>query len=199
MPSASRGLARAPVAGYLQPVSVSSSPSFSEVSPWGVRLADGRRVRLRPLVPSDAEALQEAYERLSPQARTSRFGSPPVSLRGDTLSYLVSADGVDHVAFVAVEDLPDDGPQPPRLLGAGRIMRYPDDPQSLDIGLTVADDVRGLGLGRALAAALARHRPRPARRILTAVDRTNEAALRLLAVFGRPVRNPDGLVEVAVD
>jgi GNAT superfamily N-acetyltransferase len=157
-----------------------------------VTLADGRSVRIRRIAPSDADALARAYDDLSWEAKVARFGSPPAELRGDPLSYLVSPDGVDHVAFVAETT----GDPAAGIVGVGRILRYPDDPDSLDIGLTVADDIRGLGLGRVLAAALAVHRPRPARRLLTAVGRTNDAALRLLTEFGLPQRRTDDLVEV---
>ncbi len=110
-------------------------------------------------------------------------------------------DGVDHVAFAAFapdvergDDRPEDGGEqvgpyhrehaPGRIVGIGRILRYPGDPDSLDVAVTVADDYQGTGLGRALADLLAAHRPRPARRILTQIAAGNERALALLGSFG---------------
>jgi RimJ/RimL family protein N-acetyltransferase len=148
-------------------------------------------VLLRPLRRSDAPGLARAYERLSVDARVSRFGSPPTNLAGESLAHLVDVDQRDHVAFVVVRG--DD------IVGVGRVMRYPGDRDTLDIAGTVADDLRGQGLGRVLADLLAAHHPRPARRILTTVQRQNDAALRLLASFGSPVRRSDDTVEVLLD
>jgi RimJ/RimL family protein N-acetyltransferase len=156
-----------------------------------VVLRDGSPVLLRPLRSDDAPALARAYERLSVEARVSRFGSPPTHLAGAALAHLVDVDQRDHVAFVALQG--DD------IVGVGRVMRYPDQADTLDIAVTIADDLRGQGLGRVLADLLAAHRPRPARRIVTTVQRENDAALRLLESFGSPVRRPDDTIEVLLD
>lgn len=159
-------------------------------APWQVRVGDVD-VAVRPIEVGDAPALAQAYERLSVEARVSRFGSPPQHLNGASLAHLVGVDHLDHVAFVAF-----DGDE---LVGVGRVMRYPGDPGTLDIAVTVADRLRGHGLGRVLADVLAQHRPRPASRIVTTVARHNRAALCLLRSFGDPVRNPDDTVEVQLD
>jgi RimJ/RimL family protein N-acetyltransferase len=160
-------------------------------APERVALRDGTTVTLRPLRSSDAPALAKAYEQLSVQARISRFGSPPAHLSGASLAHLVDVDQRDHVAFVAVAG--------ERIVGVGRVMRYPDEPDTLDIAITIADEAQGQGLGRVLADLLAAHRPRPARRIVTAVQRENAAALRLLESFGTPVRRADDTLEVLLD
>ncbi len=165
-----------------------------------VVLRDGRLVHLRPLRRGDSPALAEAFRRLSHESARWRFGAPPRVLSAGALRYLVDGvDGVDHVAFAAFssngdatapgvrhsdargsDDTADERP----IVGVGRILRYPDDPDSLDVAITVADDYQGSGLGRVLADLLAVHRPRPARRIHTQIASGNERALALLNSFG---------------
>jgi RimJ/RimL family protein N-acetyltransferase len=145
-----------------------------------VVLRDHRRVLVRELRPSDGAALAAAFLRLSERSQRLRFGSAPRALGRAALRQLVdSVDGVDHVAFAAV---PID--EPGRLVGVARILRYQQDPQTLDIGITVADDFQGVGLGTVLAQWLATHRPRPARRIRTEIAPGNDGVMALLTAFG---------------
>jgi GNAT superfamily N-acetyltransferase len=156
-----------------------------------VTLADGTRVLIRPLRPDeDGPALAAAYLALSPEAKVARFGSPPARLQGRTLERLLDVDADEHVAFVAM--LGD------RLVGVARALRYPDDRDTLDVAITVADDLRGRGLGGVLARLLVVARPAPARRIRTSVRRGNQAALHLLALFGEVEVRSDEEVLVAL-
>ena len=108
------------------------------------------------------------------------------------MRYLVDAvDGMDHVAFVAFAEN-----DPERLVGVARILRYPDDPESLDVGVTVADDYQGDGLGHVLVQVLAAHRPRPSRRVVTQIATGNDRAMSLLSAFGTPRRIGDGQIVI---
>jgi RimJ/RimL family protein N-acetyltransferase len=160
-----------------------------------VTLRDSRQVLVRPVLPGDGEALAAAFQRLSPESQRQRFGSAPRLLGFRILRQLVDAvDGVDHVAFAAF--LIDD---PDCIVGVGRILRYPTEPDVLDVGITVAEDFRGAGLGRVLGELLAAHRPRPARIIRTQIAASNKPAMALLAVFGgSPRQSADGdlIIEV---
>jgi RimJ/RimL family protein N-acetyltransferase len=157
-----------------------------------VALRDGRRVLLRPLLPTDRDALATAFERLSDESQQLRFGSVPHTLSAARLHHLVdSVDGVNHAAFAAFAQ--DD---PGRMVGVGRILRYPDDPDSLDVGLTVADDYQGDGLGHVLVNLLAAHRPRPSRRVRTQIATGNDRAMALLSAFGTPRRIGDGQIVI---
>jgi RimJ/RimL family protein N-acetyltransferase len=150
-------------------------------------------VRVRPLVDRDGPALSDAFARMSHESRTARFGGSGPALTEAVLRHLVgSVDGVDHVAFAAFVDGGDS-----RIVGVGRILRYADDPDTLDFGVAVADAYQGQGLGSALAAVLDEHRPRPSTRLVTEVAPGNERARRLLRAFGT-VRSPadDSRVEV---
>ena len=76
----------------------------------------------------------------------------------------------------------------------------PDEPDILDVAITVAEDYRGVGLGRVLGELLAAHRPRPARLIRTQIAAGNKPAMALLAVFGGlPGRSADGDLVIEVN
>lgn len=145
----------------------------------------------------DGPALAAAFLRLSESSVRARFGSPTRILNAAALRQLVdSVDGVNHVAFAAFAPSVTDADD--LLVGIGRILRYPHDPGSLDVAITVADDYQGNGLGRVLADLLAQYRPRPARRIVTQISAANARALTLLGTFGAtPRRSSDG--EVIID
>ncbi len=157
-----------------------------------ITLRDARRVRVRPVRAGDGDALAAAYLRLSPQSQRQRFGSATRALGVTALHQLVdTVDGVDHVAFAAFQVQ-----EPGWLVGVGRILRYPDEPDTLDVAITVAEDYRGTGLGRLLGGLLAAHRPRPARAIRTQIADGNKPAMALLAVFGgSPKRSVDGDID----
>lgn len=182
-----------------------------------IMLRDGRLVHVRPVQPGDGPALAEAFSRLSEDSARARFGAPPRALTAAALRRLVDAvDGVNHVAFAAFASAgsgPGDGRSTDsttgrdqgkagaaRIVGIGRILRYPHDRDSLDVAITVADDYQGAGLGRMLADLLATYRPRPARRILTQIAARNMRALAMLGSFGTTHRRSgDGDVVMEFD
>ena len=89
---------------------------------------------VRPIRPGDGDALVIAFEQLSAKSKQLRFGSAPHRLGAKTLRHLIdSVDGMDHVAFAAFDDAG-------RLVGVARILRYPHDPDPLDIGMVGPDD-----------------------------------------------------------
>lgn len=141
-----------------------------------VTLRDGRQVLTRPIRAGDGTALAAAFRQLSTRSKQLRFGSAPSTLSAAALRHFVdSVDGVDHVAFAAFDDSG-------RLVGVARILRYPQDPETLDVGMAVADDYQG-GIGHVLSHLLAAHRPRPAKRIMTSVASDNTRVMRLFRAF----------------
>ena len=161
-----------------------------------VTLRDDRQVLIRAIRPEDGVALAAAFRKLSARSKQLRFGSAPRILGTSALRHLVdSVDGVNHVAFVAFET-GDQG----RLIGVARILRYPGDPDTLDVGMAVADDYQGAGLGHVLGHLLAVHRPRPAKRIVTQIAIGNDGPMRLLqALGGTPTRSGTRVVVELVD
>lgn len=115
-----------------------------------VPLHDGSRVLLRPIAADDAPLLRRFHQGLSPESVRDRFLSAKPRLSSGDLRYLTEVDGHRHVAVVAA-----DPARPERLLGVARWVRDPARPAAAEAAFVVADHLHGVGLGSALAIALA--------------------------------------------
>lgn len=115
-----------------------------------VRLKSGREMLIRPIRPDDGARLQVAHERLSPESRYRRFLAAKPHLNSHEVRYLVDIDGSSHVALVATG--PDDAGW---ILGVGRYVRLPDDPEAAEFAIVVADHIQGEGLATQLLERLA--------------------------------------------
>ena len=116
-----------------------------------VGLADGRRVEIRPILPSDAPELAEAIRTADPDTLRSRFLGGPPPLTDAVLGGLTRVDYVSRFALVA------------RNQGRGvAVARYAAVTQSghgsavAEVAVAVAPDWRGVGLATALIKMLAR-------------------------------------------
>jgi GNAT superfamily N-acetyltransferase len=118
-----------------------------------VTLADGGRVFIRNLRPSDRDELAERYLELSPQARRLRFFNAPDHLSTRLLDYLVDVDGLDRCALVAFAIDDDAAPG----VGIARYSRSRDDPTCAEAAVTVLDAYQGRGIATALLIRLADH------------------------------------------
>jgi acetyltransferase len=114
------------------------------------RLSDGTLVTLRPIRPTDRDALASALDHLSPASVRARFLAPKDHFTQRELDYLTQVDGHDHVALVA-----EPADDPGRFVGVGRWVRLTDDPQTAEVAITVGDAWQGRGLGRLLGTRLA--------------------------------------------
>jgi hypothetical protein len=66
-------------------------------------LTDGTQLRVRPIRPSDREALAREFARLSPESRRRRFLTPKRELRESELRRLTEIDHRSHEALVAID------------------------------------------------------------------------------------------------
>jgi len=111
-----------------------------------VALRDGTTVHVRPVRLDDAPALQAFYEGLSLEARILRFFSPAVDLaaaaRRDT-----EVDYVNDCTLIALA-----GPEA-RIVGVATYRRIRG--ERAEVGITIADDYQGRGLGTILIGHLA--------------------------------------------
>jgi RimJ/RimL family protein N-acetyltransferase len=117
-----------------------------------VVLRDGSRAVIRPIRPEDRDRLQAGLARLSERSRYLRFHAPVRRLSPEQLRYLTEVDGVDHVAWVALD--PDDPSEPG--MGVARYVRLPGEPTVAEAAVTVQDRYQGRGLGTLLLELLSR-------------------------------------------
>jgi RimJ/RimL family protein N-acetyltransferase len=164
-----------------------------------VRLRDGTDVVIRAYQPIPRKDIDKAYADLSPESRYHRFLAVVPHLTDAMLHHLVDEiDGVHHIALVMVL-LPDRGPE--SIIGIGRIIRYPHDPASADVAVTIRDEWQGRGAATALLEVLLHHRPAGVTRIVTMVAADNPAALAMLRRLGDLHSTPAGpdTLDVTVD
>jgi RimJ/RimL family protein N-acetyltransferase len=159
-----------------------------------VRLHNGETVTIRPIRPADKPLLAAGMAALSDESAYRRFLGPKQQLSLDELRYFTEVDFADHVALVAVR--PD---EPETMVGVGRWVRIPGDPEAAEVAYLVADELQGEGLGTALTDALAdAARARGVRRFVATMLPDNAAARRLLAHVSDDVqtRIVDGVAQV---
>jgi acetyltransferase len=154
------------------------------------RLPDGTPVRLRAVVGTDRQVLQDMYTALSNVSRRARFHAAPPRLSERDLDRLV--DDVDQIDHVAILLLAPAGTVDEAPVGVARMIRYPYDRTTADIALAVADAWQHRGVGSILARALVAQRPAGVTRLITVVAADNAASLATLAGLGTVERSPAG-------
>lgn len=129
---------------------------------------------IRSIEPADADALAAFYERLDPDTRYRRFHGFGC-LSAAAAANFSQADGYRRAGFVAVEE--------------GQIVGHaclePVDEGRAELGIAVADELAGHGLGTAMVEALESWaRNHGIHRICTNVLATNGPMLRLMRHLG---------------
>jgi RimJ/RimL family protein N-acetyltransferase len=146
------------------------------------RLRNGTQILIRPIRPDDKRLLEDGLRRLSPRSVQRRFLAPKPSFTRAELRYLTEVDGKNHVALVA------EYPAAPArmLIGVARYIRLPDDPETAEVAITVADYWQGRGVGSLLAEQLAaRARGAGIRRFSATMGSDNVPAHRLMRKLTR--------------
>ncbi len=105
-------------------------------------LKDGGTVRIRPIVPSDTDALQAFVKNMSTQSSYFRFFRVKRELEPEELVAFTQLDYRNDMAFVAIVD--------GELVGVGRYNAIESDPTSAEVAFTVADSYQGMGIGTLL-------------------------------------------------
>ena len=152
-------------------------------------LADGTRLRLRPLGSDDRDGLAALFARLSPESRYRRFLSPKPKLTPRELVYLTDIDRFHHEAVAAVD--PRDG----SIVGVGRYVRDRGRPDVAEVAFEVADELQSIGIGTALATHIVQHAHANGVALLTAATLwDNRPARAILRRFQFRARASQGSV-----
>src|SRR5690606_14471042 len=110
-----------------------------------IALRDGSAAHLRPILPEDAEALQEFHQRQSEHSRYLRFFAPMPRLSPRDLERFTHVDHDDRVAFVVLVGQ--------EIIAVGRYDRI--DARSAEVAFNVSDHRQRTGLASVLLEHLA--------------------------------------------
>ena len=161
-----------------------------------VQLGDTRLVTIRPILPSDLDALRTFFTALSRATLRFRFHSsinefPEHLLRGFMVSHLA------HSAFVA--EICDGPVEQPTLVAEARFIRKADS-ESAEFALVVADNWRRIGLGTTLTRILAqRARFFGVRRLWGDILEDNKAMRALAHSLGARLSRGMGCVRLSLE
>jgi RimJ/RimL family protein N-acetyltransferase len=163
------------------------------VPPPEVRSAGGLRLAVRPMRPSDGDALATAFAALSPESRYQRFLAPKPRLTARDIAALTDVDHHAREALVAIDPAAGD------WVAVARYAAPPADPAIADVAVTVADAWQGRGVGTALLGLLIERAGQEGIVALRATTlAANRPALRLLRRHGFEATGfGAGLVELA--
>lgn len=141
-------------------------------------LSDGSTVHIRPLSPSDRDALREFFNQLSPETKRQRFFNAMPRLADTLLERLIAVDGESAFAFVAIRRN--------NIVGVGRAHRT-EGPKA-EVAFTVSDALQGHGIATVLLEKLATYARAVGIEKFVAITQTSNSSM--LGVFrhvGYPV------------
>jgi len=163
-----------------------------------VILLDGTPGIVRPIIPSDRDALVSALAELDPESRIRRFFFNKTKFSDSELTRLTSPDGIDHIAYGLAVSLDDGTERMP--IAVARCFRDEHQKDLAEIAVVTADlwqsNGAGLELMRSLSAAATKV---GIRRWFAAMFANNTAMKHLLDRFGTMSEELDlgnGVIEV---
>jgi acetyltransferase len=152
------------------------------------RLADGRTVTFRPVLPQDGNLVEQFLLDLSPEARRNRFLGPLREVPTSLLDRLMRVDYSSHLALLA--EVFSDGAEV--MIGEARYV-VDADLRSAEFAVAVADGWQGQGIGRRLLHQLAcRAAAEGIEHLYGYGLSTNRTMLRLARATGFEVRSDPG-------
>lgn len=163
-----------------------------------VKLLDGTPGIVRPIRPSDRDALAAALESLSHESRVRRFFFNKNQLDERELEILTNPDGINQIAYGLAVKLDDgDGETP---IAVARCVRDEHEKDLAEIAIVTADEWQGNGAGVELMRSLTDAAVKVGiRRWYAAMFSDNTAMHHLLRRFGKMCKEQDlgdGVVEV---
>jgi acetyltransferase len=163
-----------------------------------VQLNDARSVSIRPILPSDLEALRTFFAALSRETRRLRFHSAIGELPEHFLREFTMVNHPVHVAFVA--EIHNRAVDPPTTLVAEARYVRSADPECAEFALVVADNWRRIGLGTMLTRIMAqRARFTGVRRLCGDILEDNKAMRGFAHSIGARLSRAIGCVRLSLE
>ncbi|MGP9539669.1 bifunctional acetate--CoA ligase family protein/GNAT family N-acetyltransferase [Brachybacterium sp. AOP43-C2-M15] len=165
-------------------------PSYPAHWEADIALRDGSAAHLRPILPTDADALQDFHQRQSEHSRYLRFFAPMPRLSPRDLERFTHVDHSDRVAFVVLAGA--------EIIAVGRYDRT--EPHSAEVAFNVSDSRQGTGLASVLLEHLAAAaRERGINRFTAEVLPQNTKMIKVFTETGFDVERmlDDGVVMVS--
>ncbi|MBC7290975.1 MAG: GNAT family N-acetyltransferase [Actinotalea sp.] len=173
-----------------------AAPAYPRHWEADVVLRDGGTAHVRPILPSDAEALQQFHVGQSERSTYFRFFAPLERLPESDLRRFTHVDHRDRVALLAIAGEADGE----RIIAVARYDRV--DARTAEVAFNVADDHHGRGLGSVLLEHLAAAaRERGIARFTAEVLPQNSQMIAVFREAGYAVsqRLEDGILTVSFD
>jgi acetyltransferase len=149
-----------------------------------VRLANGSRVTIRPMLPQDAELQREFFRSLSAKSRYYRFMTWLNELPEALLERFTSIDYSSHLALLA--EVFEGGRE--TMIGEARYVVDERDSETCEFAISVADDWQARGIALALLDRLERQAAASdIRSIVAETLSTNRAMIQFAARTGYAV------------
>ncbi len=166
-----------------------------------VILSDGTDGIVRPIIPTDADALATALWELAPDSRMRRFFFDKTDLSENELARLSSPDGINHIAYGLAVDV--EGGKELKPIAVARCFRDADDAGLAEIAMVTADAWQGKGAGAELMRSLsAAALDAGIRRWYAPMFSDNFAMRRLLDRFAKRLGEKDlgsGIIETVYE
>ena len=144
-----------------------------------LRIAGGKRVTIRPMLPQDTELQQAFFRRLSSASRYFRFMTPLRELPEALSERLANVDYRRHLALIA-EVFDQAGKE--TMIAEARYIVDECDPTMCEFAIAVADEWRARGIARALLERLERQAAASGIRRMAADTLVENSAMRGLAL-----------------
>lgn len=125
------------------PIAASDAGARSEIA--ALRVRDGRRVAIRPVLPGDAALVQAFVRELSHESRRNRFFRPIAELSPDQLACMTRVTNPRELGLVAYAAYP----ATPRIVAMAQYAIC--EPQCAEVAVAVADTWQRQGLGERLS------------------------------------------------
>lgn len=168
-----------------------------------IRAKTGDVVGVRPLGPEDADLLVDIFDHMGSWSRYQRFHQSvdhvSEARAREVAEEIVRPDGTRKWGVIAFSIMPDGADVP---IGVARYMEIEDEPQEVEVAISIRDDYQNRGIGTQIMAITVEHaRQAGFLRVVASIQNDNQSVWRVFERLPYTVaRRPDGTMsDITVD